>query len=358
MDVIRANGSEVLDRCKYRAHRVEADGVTVDTSCGEFRGRLLIDCSGYDSAIARQCGISRENYYWWSVFGAIGEHPDGLSGMQVGDYMMWQTFADTNAKPDASLEAGRPVFEYEILDRRTSFSLILYLRKETVAREDMEVVYNRIIREEASTAAFHGMKVKEIKYGWYPSASVSQELARERVIFAGDAACWTTPCGWGMSFILNNYRTFAARLDEALQTDSLGREALAAIPHFRFRERGEIVLNSLMTHFLSNAPAPMLDRFIGLFEPGDANYIDPIYCEKVFTLDISPEETRTVLGSMFKVFHLKDLLKIVPAADYALLLEESVYYLGQSFVDDVRRWLGENSVAPDNGSRNPGFDFT
>lgn len=357
LDAIRANGSEVLDRCEYRAHRVDGDGVTVETSGGEFRGRLLIDCSGYDSAIARQYGISRDNYYWWSVFGAIGEHPDGLSDMQVGDYMMWQTFADTNAKPDASLQEGRPVFEYEILDQRTSFSLILYLRKETVAREDMEAVYNRIIREEASTAAFHGMKVKEIKYGWYPSASVSQELARERVIFAGDAACWTTPCGWGMSFILNNYRTFAAKLDEALQTDSLDHESLAAIPHFRFRERGEIVLNALMTHFLSNAPAPMLDRFIRLFNPGDPDYIDPIYCEKVFTLDITPEETRTVLGVMFKVFHLKDLLKIVPAADCALLLEESVYYLGQSLVDDVRRWLGEDPAVPADGTRNPGFDF-
>lgn len=357
VDTVRANGSEVIGECEYRSHTVDADGVSVDTSRGSFRGRLLIDCSGYDSSIAKQYGISRENYYWWSVCGAVGDHPNGLGGMQVGDYMMWQTFADTNAKQDTSLQQGRPVFEYEILDERTSFSLILYLRKVIVPREEMEPVYNRIIREEASTAAFHDMKIKEVKYGWYPSASVSQELARERVIFAGDAACWTTPCGWGMSFILNNYRDFSAKLDAALQTDSLGREALAKIPHFRFRERGEIVLNALMTHFLSNAPAPMLDRFIDLFNAGNPNHIDPIYCEKVFTLDISTEEVPIVLRAMLKEFHLKELFGILPPAEYGLLLEEAVYFLGESLVDDVRHWLHWGSAEPANGTRNPGFDF-
>jgi 2-polyprenyl-6-methoxyphenol hydroxylase-like FAD-dependent oxidoreductase len=357
VDTVRANGSEVIDQCTYRSHEVDADGVTVNTDRGKFRGRMLIDCTGYDSPIARQYGISRENYYWWSVFGAVGDHPDGIGDMQVGDYMLWQTFADTNTQQDASLQQGRPVFEYEVLDERTSFSLILYLRNEIVTREAMEPVYNRIIREEATTAAFHGMNITELKYGWYPSANVSQELARERVIFAGDAACWTTPCGWGMTFILNNYREFSAKLDEALQTDRLGHQALAAIPHFRFRERGEIVLNSLMTHFLSNAPAHLLDRFIDLFNPGNPNHIDPIYCEKVFTLDITVEEVPIVLKAMLKEFHLKELYGILPMAGYALLVEEAAYFVGESVIDEVRHLLHRGGSASESGSRNPGFDF-
>lgn len=356
VDSVRAQGSEVIGACEYRSHRVNGSGVSVATSRGEFRGRLLIDCSGYDSAIARQYGISRAHYYWWSVFGAVGDHPDGLGGMEVGDYMMWQTFADTDADPNASLRHGRPVFEYEILDARTSFSLILYLRTELVRRDAMEPVYNRIIREEASTAAFHGMTVKETKYGWYPSAGVSQELARERVVFAGDAACWTTPCGWGMSFILNNYRDFAAKLDAALAADRLGHAELAAIPHFRFRERGEIVLNALMTHFLSNAPAPLLDRFIDLFNAANPNHIDPLYCEKVFTLDIGVAEVPIVLHALLKEFSLKELFAILPLADYALLLEEAAYLVGDAAVDEVRHLLHAGSAPPD-PTRNPGFDF-
>lgn len=358
VDTVRQNGSDVVDRCEYRSHAVDADGVTVTTSGGQYRGRLLIDCSGYDSAIAKQYGVSRDGYYWWSVYGAVGEHPDGLGGMQVGDYMMWQTFADTNPNPDTSLQKGRPVFEYEILDERTSFSLILYLRDVIVPREAMQPVYDRIIREEKTTAAFHDMRVKEIKYGWYPSAQVSQELARERVIFAGDAACWTTPCGWGMSFIMNNYREFSARLGAALQDDALGRERLKEIPHFKFRARADIVLNAVMTHFLSNAPAPLLDRFIDLFNESNPNHIDPIYCEKVFTLDITAEETEKVLRAMLKEFHLKDLFGILPLRDYALLLEEAAYFVEESLLDEVRGWFKLKVPDPvGNGGGNPGFEF-
>lgn len=354
---VRANGSEVLDQCAYRSHAVDAHGVSVDTSRGQFRGRLMIDCSGFDSSIAKQYGIRRAGYYWWSVFGAIGDHPDGLGDMQVGDYMLWQTFADTTPHADTSLREGRPVFEYEILDERTSFSLILYLRKEVMARDAMEPVYQHIIREEASTAAFHGMQVKELKYGWYPSASIAQELARERVVFAGDAGCWTTPCGWGMSFILSNYRSFAAKLEQALQADRLGRAELASIRHVRWRGRGEIVLNALMTHFLSNAPAPLLDRYINLFNENHPGHIDPIYCEKVYTLEITAAETRTVLQAMLKEFHLKELFCVLPLSDYALLVEEAACFVSQSVVDEARRLLHLGDAPPRGGKRKPDFDF-
>ncbi len=358
VDTIRHNGSDVVNQCEYLSHSVDAEGVTVKTSGGDHRGRLLIDCSGYDSPIAKEYGISREDYYWWSVYGVVAEHPNGLGDMQVGDYMLWQTFADTNADPNESLQNGRPVFEYEILDERTSFSLILYLRDVQVPREEMEPVFNRIIREEESTAAFHDINVKEIKYGWYPSASVSQELARERVIFAGDAACWTTPCGWGMSFILNNYRDFSAKLDTALQNDDLSQAHLETVPSFGFRARADIVLNACMTHFLSNASASMLDRFINLFNENNPNHIDPLYCEKVFTLDITTEETETVLKAMLKEFDLKELFDVLPAADYALLLEEAAYFVGESIVDEVRSWFGLEAPDPVGiGTRNPGFDF-
>ncbi len=357
VETIRTNGSEVLGECEYRSHEVGTDGVTIDTARGKFQARLLIDCSGYNSAIAKQYGISRAGYYWWSVFGAIGDHPNGLDGMEVGDYMLWQTFADTTADLNASLQQGRPIFEYEILDPRTSFSLILYLRTEIMTREAMEPVYQHIIRNEASTAAFHDMTIKELKYGWYPSASVSQELARERVIFAGDAACWTTPCGWGMSFILNNYRDFSAKLDAALRADTLGRAHLTSIPHFRFRERSEIVLNSLITHFLSNAAAPLLDRFIELFNPASQYHIDPLYCEKVFTLDITTEEVHNMMGTVLKAFTLKELLSFLPPSQAYLLLEEAAYFVGEEVLNDARHWFHLKSKHSESRDINSGFNF-
>lgn len=64
-EVIRGNGSGVLDRCTYQEHKVDGEGVTVTTECGSFRGRLLVDASGYNSPIVKKYCIDRSNFYWW-----------------------------------------------------------------------------------------------------------------------------------------------------------------------------------------------------------------------------------------------------------------------------------------------------
>jgi hypothetical protein len=317
---------------------------------------MLIDCTGYNSPIAKHYEVSREGYYWWSVYGAIGKHPGGVKGMQVGDYMLWQTFRDTNVDPDTALQAGRPVFEYEILDENTSFSLILYLRRERVSREDMKPAFEHIIRKEDATENFHDIEIVEEKFGWYPSGSISQDFARDRVMFAGDSACWTTPCGWGMGFILNNYRGVCERLSQALQDDTLDEASLVEIPKFRTRGKGEVALNAIVTHFLSNAPENMLDRFVRMFNPDNKeSYVDPIYCEKIFTLDIEPEEVPIVLKAMLKAFSLKELWGILPADDYHTLLEAAVEMGEDALIKDVHALFGDHG-GPSDDLRN-GFQF-
>jgi hypothetical protein len=77
----------------------------------------------------------------------------------------------------------------------------------------------------------------------------------------------------------------------------------------------------------------------------------------VFTLDITVEEVPIVLKAMLKEFHLKELYGILPMADYALLVEEAAYFVGESVIDEVRHLLHRGGSASESGSRNPGFDF-
>lgn len=296
--------------------------------------------------------------YWWSVYGAIGKHPQGLDGMEVGDYMMWQTFKDEAPYADASLQQGRPVFEYEIQDQDCSFSLILFLRQEIIAKEEMRKVYMHVIRNEPSTAQFQSMEIIEEKWGWYPSGGISQEIAWDRVIAIGDAACWTTPCGWGMSFILTNYANFAARLSELIQQNKLDATSLKTLPKFGLTQRREILLNQLMTHFLSNGPAPLLDRFINLFNQG----LDPIYCEKVFTLNMTIADTEFTLRAILKEFNLFELAGVLRPDDYKTLAEEAALFVVQDITGTVRRWLGipNEPMVPspiEPGQIAPGFSF-
>lgn len=353
-EVITGNGSLVLDDCAYLASGVDAGIVTVETSRGCFRGRLLIDASGYNSPIVEKYQIDRDAYYWWSVAGSINEHPDGLNDMKVGDYMMWQTFKDTNADTDASMASGRPIFSYEILNEKTSFSFAFYLRKERVPREVMEREYQTLLRDEPATANFHQVLIKEPKFGWYPAGALSQQIAEDNVVFIGDAGCWTTPCGWGMTFILRNYREFAAKMSVLLTENHLDKQSLLSVPHYQVHEKYEVLLDTIVTHFLSEATASQLDRFINLF-----NKIPKILCEKVFTLTISREEVHVMLQAMLDEFELTELVRILPRQDYLLVLDEVRYFAEDAVVDEMHKVFGGFHKPPAKPlGMNDGYDFS
>ncbi len=343
--VIRGNGSQVRENCTYMDHVTDDTGVSVTSSSGNFRARLLIDASGYSSTIVKKYAIDQSEFYWWSVYGAVGEHPDGIGEMQVGDYMMWQTFKDADP---GSLADGKPVFEYEILDEKSSYSLILYLRKEMVDLETMKAEYTRIITNEDSTKDFHNLKVSSYRYGWYPSGALSQQIAENRVAFAGDSGCWTTPCGWGMTFILNNYRHFAKGILTCLAHDTLDKQGLLNASLYRIHDKYEIMMNVIATHFLANATTKELDRFINLFR-----IIDPILCEKVFTLKMSQSELAEILPVVLEEFSLAELCRIIPAVGFKNLLLEVGYCIEDLLFDSIRDLFSSSPAS----ETDDGFDF-
>ncbi len=348
-DMILRNGSEIIEECTFEDHEVLDDRVKVETLKGMFEGKLLIDASGVDSLILKKYEIDPKNYYWWSVYGAVSKHPGGVKNMKVGDYMLWQTFKDTNANEDTSLRNGRPVFEYEILDENTSFSLILFLRKERMSLSIMEKEFKHIVRDEDSTKNFHDMEVQEYKYGWYPSGGLSQRIARNRVDCIGSAGCWTTPCGWGMGFILNNYKQYSRSLIELVKQDKLDMDSLYNLVDMETYDKSQILLNQLITHFLSNASAPQLDKFIDLFRE-----IDPLICEKIFTLKVTPDELVQVLRVVVKNFDLEDLAKIIPHEDYVHILELTKYSVLTFLKDLFNRVFHRQKPVQESGD---GYDF-
>lgn len=353
VEQIEKSTSKILDNCTFHDLTVKNGIVTAATDRGSFKAKLLIDASGYDSPIIKKYKIKRKNLYWWSVYGAVAKHPGGLKeGLQVGDYMLWQTFKDTDPDLEAALSDGRPVFEYEVLGADRSFSLILYLRRKQMDKEFMKKEFSHIIRDEDSTKAFHDIEITEEKFGWYPSGDISQQrIAENNIVFAGDAGCWTTPCGWGMGFILDNYKRFSEEIGNALARNQLDKKSLLKLPLFTIHEKYEIVLNALAMHFLVHAKASQLDRFIRLFD----DKIDPLLCEKLFSLTITEEEVLSIIPVLLSEFSLGELWHIIPKRDYPLIVELAKY-----FVKDVRQrfliWLGvRKEKAPPR--KNTGFDF-
>ncbi len=350
VDVIKKNSSAIFNNTAYQSHTISDQQVHVRTNNGIYNGKLLLDATGYDSPIVKKLRQEDRNYYWWSVYGAILEMPL-TGGLEVGDYMMWQTFRDTNADPNESLANGRPVWEYEVLGPNKVFALLLFLRKERVAKEIMEPFFNKMLRQEDSTAPFHNAKITELKYGWYPSGGVSQAKASTRVACIGDAGCWTTPCGWGMTFILQNYKRYAANLIDTMQKGRLDAVALQKLPAFRVSEEFQIVFDKLVVHFLSRAPAPMLDKFINFF-----NIIDPILCEKMFTLTLTQADFKEAIGLFVKNFTIAELKQVVPPEDYPLVIRVIELYVKSSFVDEMHKIADAITGKPDT-EKEGGFEF-
>lgn len=354
LDIMKQNNAKIIDNCAYLDSEVKDGVATVKTSQGTFKSRMLIDASGYDSPILKKYEIDRGNYYWWSVYGSIGEHPNGLGDLKVGDYMMWQTFRDTNANVNTSMENGRPVFEYEIMDENTSFSFIFYLRTKQMPLDVMEKEYMDVIRNESSTKNFHDIKIKELKYGWYPSGGLSQQLAEDNVVFVGDAGCWTTPCGWGMTFILRNYKYFAGQIGVLLEENKLDKKSLLSVPHYKTHEKYEVLLDTIVTHFLSNASSSQLDSFINLFK----ERIPKILCEKIFTLLVSQEEVGAMVKAMLSQFDLRELAHILPKKDYLIILEEAKYFTEDVVVKEMHNMLDFFHKNKVKSTLNNGFDFS
>lgn len=347
-DLIKQRGGEIRLDCFYRDSHVYDDRVVVNTSDGEFSAKLLIDASGYNSPIRREYAEPLKTY-WWSVSGCIAELPEGLGDMRVGDYMMWGTFADTNADINASMEDGRPILEYEILDDKTCFIFIFYLRPNRMEADEMKAEFLHVLRKEDATRPFHNAEVKEWKHGWYPSGGIhSQQVAEERVAFIGDAGCWTSPCGWGMSYITANYKQYAANLKEAVKNDHLSKHQLQSLIKLKLHTRYQVLLDQVVTHFLSYASANMLDQFIRLFEPGGPmEDKGPLLCEKLFTLTLSDDDVKYLVKHLAGFMDLKTLIRSMHPADYLLVLELMAEHLEKNVVDELHELFHRHHNKPE-----------
>jgi flavin-dependent dehydrogenase len=230
--------------------------------------------------------------------------------------------------------------------------LVLYLRKKKMTKDFMKETFMHIIRNESSTGPFHNLEITEEKFGWYPSGDISQQrIARDHVVFVGDAGCWTTPCGWGMGFILGNYKRFSEAIAGALDRDELDKKSLLKLSLFATHEKYEILLNALAMHFLARASVSQLDRFIKLF----SEKIDPLLCEKLFTLTIAEKEVISVMPALLSEFGPCELLKIISKRDYRLIMGLIKYFI-KDICNRISKTLGggQNTRPPQGDS---GFDF-
>lgn len=360
--VIRENGSAAIENCAYIDYQLRGETVvlrTVSTQEGgpgkEYAARLLIDASGYSSEIAKKNRIDRKNYFWWTVFGYEIEfpditsltHPGNLGNMQIGDYMLWQSFENFPMNAAATLSELRPIMEYEVLDERRIFVFILHFCQSTVDKDFMKSQLEYLLCNEESIQAFRRGQIVKERFGWYPSSGLSQKNALDRVAFIGDAGCWTTPAGWGMSFILENYRVYAENISQALQAETLDRATLNQAVSFNEREKYEIVADKLVLHFLAFATPELIDRFTKVI----MSQFGGGMLEIVFCLQLNQAQSIEIVKAVLHEFKPNELFSILKNEDdYHLLLDVVKEFAETEIINDFRKFFGKKELTA-------GFEF-
>jgi len=356
-DRIKSTGSEIKNHCMYLDYSKENDITTVQTLSTEgnetrelHKTRLLIDASGNKSELAKANGLNRDGYFYWSVFGYEIEfddvtkvkHPGKLGNMEVGDYMLWYSQDDFPLNKDLTLAELRPVIEYEVLDENRIFMFILFFTKEMLEYDYMKSQYDYIMKYTGCGSLFEGGKTGTNRYGWYPSNSVSQKLAKDHLAFIGDAGCWTAPDGFGMSFVLNNYQVYSKHIHHALNENKLDADTLNKATEFNTRQKYNIMLDKLVMHFLAYAPQSLINRFTNtMFPNGQFNKSAGKMIELMFCLDLTEEEAIENLKQVFKAFTLKELHSVFKdKGDYELLLEVGKEFIETSIIDKILSFLG------------------
>lgn len=205
--------------------------------------------------------------------------------------------------------------------------------------DEMKEEFLHVLREEDSTSNFHDVIIKEWKHGWYPSGGASsQKVAEDRLAFIGDAGCWTSPCGWGMSYIVANYKHYAKQLIPAIQADNLSKTQLKDLIKLKLHTRSQVLLDQIVTHFLSYASSTMLDQFIRLFEQGGPlDDQGPILCEKLFTLTMEEKDIKFLLKHMAQFLDIKQLMHSMHAEDYKLLLMLIGEYIEEGVLKEIHQ---------------------
>jgi hypothetical protein len=149
-----------------------------------------------------------------------------------------------------------------------------------------------------------------------------------------------------MTFILNNYRHFAKGILACLADNTLDKQGLLNASLYRTHDKYEIMMNVIATHFLANATTEELDRFINLFR-----IIDPILCEKVFTLKLRQSELAEIIPVVLEEFSIAELYRILPAVGVKNLLLEVGYCIEDLLSDSIKDLFNPDGVKDD------GFDF-
>lgn len=178
----KCSDAKVIEGCRFisyrKAGKKATDGLYVQTSRGEFRTKMLIDCTGSNGPTAVQDRSRRKNIVLRIVF------------------KKYKNFSMPNLKPDTAIlfdlaykEKNKPFFFVAVDKKKTGMICLNYFlpKDTTISRDEMERQIDRYIK-------LRGVKGKEIaSHSGDEEMFNHQKTYDDNMLLVGDAAGQADP---------------------------------------------------------------------------------------------------------------------------------------------------------------------
>ncbi|MBI3071376.1 MAG: hypothetical protein HYY84_04530 [Deltaproteobacteria bacterium] len=310
----RAGGVEFV-QASYQSHRSDTRGVVVRTSLGDFRARLIIDCTGPNSPIVRAENlILRKDA--WVLRGARVRLPAGRYEPHIAYYPLnddANTYVGTH--PFSATELNVYVFQgqYDTLGDPAT----------------LQALFDKTLATE-----FPGAEIVEPLGGTIVSG-VLKRYALRRVLFFG-AAGMMNPEAIGMGFneVLRQVRSFAKGVRGALASDRLDARSL---------ERVAMSVRDRETMYFQ--------RIIGVFSlhfirseakwDGGVRWLNLLGEDSRFWMrnELSLEWIRRATLKLHRAVPLHEAVKLIPVGDFAFVGGQLARFAALTIARLAREWL-------------------
>lgn len=213
------NGADLYSNTSYEWFENTEQGITIYTSKGDFKTRLMVDATGYNSPIAKDLSIEDNSTFYVPTYGGYAKNTH-FKEKNVGFVIVQHDNTDT-------------LGQYFPFSKDMGVNWIFkMLSKEEFAAKSEEEWINEL-RDEYDCfigvdEEVKGSVLTEEMYGVIPMKT-GPRYAADNIFLYGDAGNSTPFCTLGFSSIYKNYKDVASQLGERLDTDSLNSEDLETV---------------------------------------------------------------------------------------------------------------------------------
>lgn len=302
--ILKNNKCKIHENCTFIDYKLGKENIVVSTTKGNFEARLIIDCSGLNSKIAKKHRLF-SNIYFFPIYGEIFNCSLDKNEVNLGEVILTKS----------------PLVWFEVfpISRTRCIAYTFQYTKKNIDISLLKKYHALQLRESEMAKKFNGLKPIGKAFGTIPMGKPKVQ-SLDRVFLFGDTLLLAAPIlGSGFTNILQHYKKFALHLSKKLNQDILSAKELAY--NYSKKEQMNRDFQMIIATIFANVGPNELDDFIAILK----DLPNKTLSDLIF-LRLSVREILIIFKKIMNVKILKDIIKDIPKKEYPIFLEETLKF--------------------------------